>query len=109
MYIDLGRYVSAAEEEDIDLILTMQGVIKTGKNIVDLNFQGIFLDNNHCGTGHLDNFECVLIKGGQDWTQISTSNMISEGARSLHIFFSVTGDDEKAEVYLDDVGVYFSE
>jgi len=107
--IDLRRFLEIARAEVSEINLVIEVAVKTDPNITEAILNGIFVNDNRCGTGHVGNFERVNLESFQDYAIIKSSSPVPDEAKSLHIFITALGADETARLFIDEVRLYSSE
>ena len=107
--IDLRRFLEIARAEVSEINLVIELAVKTDPNITEAILNGIFVNDNRCGTGHVGNFERVNLESFQDYAIIKSSSPVPDEAKSLHIFITAIGADETARLFIDEVRLYSPE
>ncbi len=104
--IDLHSKLGNWSEIDDEITLTIEAYIKTDENIDYASLNAIFSKERRCGSTHLGSISPPKISGNQDWTKVSETITVQNGATSLHIFIWASGVNDSATVFVDDIRVY---
>ena len=86
--------------------MTLEAYLRTGPDITNVSLNGIFLDDNRCGTGQAGFFDFPPIDNSQEWVKVSGTTIKPETARSLHVFINASGATDTASVLIDDIRAY---
>ena len=106
--IDLTDYLGQWPVIDGDMHMVLGAYLLPGEDLYRATLNGIFIDDNHCGTGHVGSFDIPALEGGDDWVLLIGDAPIPDTAQSIHVFISASGATDTAEVLIDDVRAYAS-
>ena len=104
--IDLRDELGDWYELDGQKHLTLEAHLKTDASIASVTLHGIFLEDARCRITHVGQLPLQEVSGSQDWTKVSTSAVVPDTAKSLHVFVWATGLNNSAAVYVDDIWAY---
>ena len=107
--IELRGFLEIARAEFSEINLVIELAVKVDENITEAISNGIFVNDNRCGTGHVGNFKRVNLENIQDYAIIKSLSPVPDAVKSLHIFITAIGADETARLFIDEVRIYSSE
>ena len=106
---DRKKLIKYSEKQGLDPTLELHAALKSGPKITEITIDGIFSDDFRCGPDHVGNLEGIRLENIPEWIEVKRTAVVPEGARSLHIFFTASGLDDTARLYIDQVDLFSPE
>jgi hypothetical protein len=109
--IDLSSALNDWSAVDGQRNFTLEATLKTDGNIVFASASGFFFQDARCSNplSGMSHIFPPSVQGNQNWTRVSATVALPNSARSIDVFFQVTGADHSGTVYIDDVLAYPSD